>query len=131
MPPRSAPLPGPNPVTKNVMLGDCGGGCCASASKHPLKSKAADATKPRPIAVFIPSLSYFDQDFPRGDSWNYSTIFLTKSWRRHLIQRLAATCDSYAIDVFVCLSVPVQSGCARSGLHGITVSRCVRCYRGP
>ena len=50
--------------TKNVMLGDCGGGCCASASKHPAKSTAADATKPRPIAVFIPSLSYFDQDFP-------------------------------------------------------------------
>src|SRR5262249_29799806 len=35
MPPRSAPLPGPAPVTKNVILGACGncggaaGGCCA------------------------------------------------------------------------------------------------------
>src|SRR5271170_6589191 len=65
MTPRSAPLPGPTPVTKNVMLGDCGGGCCASASKHPPKSAAADATKPRPIAAFIPSLSYFDQHFPK------------------------------------------------------------------
>lgn len=32
--------------------------------------------------------------------------FFTKSWQRHLIQRLAATCDSYAIDAFICLSVP-------------------------
>jgi hypothetical protein len=35
MPPRSAPLPGPVLVTKNVMFGDCGGcggdGCCAPA----------------------------------------------------------------------------------------------------
>src|SRR5258707_12228131 len=33
MPPRSAPLPGPAPVTKNVMFGACGNGggagCCA------------------------------------------------------------------------------------------------------
>jgi hypothetical protein len=45
----------------------------------------------------------FRSGFSNAGSWNYS---FTKSWQRHLIQRLAATCDSYAIDAFICLSVP-------------------------
>src|SRR6516164_11578471 len=45
MPLRSAPLPGPVLVTKNVMFGDCGGcggdGCCAPAPDTTPNAKKA------------------------------------------------------------------------------------------
>src|SRR6516164_3158590 len=45
MPPRSAPLPGPVLVTKNVMFGDCGGcggdGCCAPAPEAATNTNTA------------------------------------------------------------------------------------------
>src|SRR6186713_2205062 len=66
MPPRSAPLPGPLPVTKNVMFGACGscggaaGCCCATAP--PAKIRATDATKPKRVEYFILDLpSMFDR----------------------------------------------------------------------
>src|SRR4029078_7097880 len=46
MPPRSAPLPGPAPVTKNVMLGACGNwgggaGCCWARAPDVIPSASA------------------------------------------------------------------------------------------
>src|SRR4051794_5110939 len=45
MPPRSAPLPGPAPVTKNVILGACGNaagaGCCCALTADVTPSASA------------------------------------------------------------------------------------------
>src|SRR5205085_7737976 len=45
-PPRSAPLPGPAPVTKNVIVGDCGscGAACCCASTPVATPSASAAT---------------------------------------------------------------------------------------
>src|SRR3954463_16324496 len=46
-PPRSAPLPSPALVTKNVMLGACGGGCCVCPADATSIMAANDAVKAR------------------------------------------------------------------------------------
>src|SRR5262249_3293144 len=58
-PPRSAPLPGPVLVMKKVMLGDCGGGCCASAAPpRPSDISAADASMNNRVVISVlPSLA--------------------------------------------------------------------------
>src|SRR6187399_2044965 len=62
MPPRSAPLPGPAPVTKNVMLGACGSGgggagCCWA--------RAPDVT-PSASAAMIIAFDLLISVLPRG-----------------------------------------------------------------
>src|SRR5215470_8703582 len=49
-PPRSAPLPEPALVTKNVMLGDCGA-CCACALA--LSPSVTSATEPNSLNVLV------------------------------------------------------------------------------
>src|SRR4051812_35293774 len=57
-PPRSAPLPSPALVTKNVMLGACGGGCCARPTDTTSVIAATDEIMAQHFVRGIGILSY-------------------------------------------------------------------------
>src|SRR5258708_40102339 len=61
-PPRSAPLPGPALVTKKVMLGACGGCCCACAipPKASSVTEASMAKRNELCILVLPVIVDFD-----------------------------------------------------------------------
>src|SRR5262245_46786761 len=72
MPPSSAPLPGPAPVTKNVMLGACGncggaaGGCCCALTTDVTPSASAAIINAFDLLISVTSLGMIDTvaEFP-------------------------------------------------------------------
>src|SRR5262245_61751057 len=61
MPPRSAPLPGPLPVTKYVMFGACGscggaGGCCCALTPDATPSASAATINAFGLLISVVSL---------------------------------------------------------------------------
>src|SRR5262245_24979292 len=74
MPPRSAPLPGPAPVTKNVILGACGNcggaagaaGCCCALTPDVMPSASAAIINAFDLLISVTSLGMIDtaDEFP-------------------------------------------------------------------
>src|SRR5262245_42625881 len=71
MPPRSAPLPGPAPVTKNVILGACGNcggaaGCCCALTPDVTPSASAAIINAFDLLISVASLGMIDTvaEFP-------------------------------------------------------------------
>src|SRR5262245_66352361 len=94
MPPRSAPLPGPAPVTKNVILGACGncggaaGGCCA-LTPDVTPSASAAIINAFDLLISVASLGMIDTvaEFPTSCSSRHKNKccirLIPLTWKGH------------------------------------------------